>query len=134
MTHQEKIEWMAIWCAKNKLQLVLEGSCGFGRECVGVVAEGSYPDYYWYDHETYKRLDKNGEVWTPEDAYHKHECVAVLGRGEVAEAQLYEWLRWFDDHGFVFESGDQPLRHDEGLFGLLLGRNRYKRMVKKGSV
>lgn len=131
MNHQEKIEWMAVWCAKNKLQLELEGECGFGRECVGVISDGSYPDYQWYDPSTYERADKNGDVWTPEDAYHKHECVAVLGRGEVAEAQLYDWLKWFDDNDFVFESGDQPLRPEEGIFGLLLGRNRYKRMVKK---
>jgi len=45
MDREQKIEWMAVWCAKNDLQLQLETECGFGRECVGVTAEGSFPDY-----------------------------------------------------------------------------------------
>jgi hypothetical protein len=86
LTHEEKIQWMAVWAASNNLQLNLEGECGFGRECVGVSADGSYPDYMWYD-SNWDRLDPNGEVWTPPNAYHKHPCVAVLGRGEEAAAE-----------------------------------------------
>lgn len=81
---------MAVWSAKNNLKLELQGECGFGRECVGVSAYGTFPDYKWYDKETLERADKNGNVWVPENAYHKHPCVAVLGRGEIAESQLYE--------------------------------------------
>ena len=131
MDHQEKIKWMAVWAAKNKLQLDLEAECGFGRQCVGVSTEGHFPDYQWFDQNTYKRLDKNGDVWIPPNAYHKHECVAVLGRGEDAEAQLYDWLKWFDENVFVLETGNNEMDPKLGLMGVLLGKHRYARMVRK---
>ncbi len=133
MKYDEKIQWMAVWAAKNGLRLELAGECGFGRECVGVLTEHQYPDYEWCNGDDYERADKNGEVWTPKDAYHKHPCVAVLGRGEEAEAQLYDWLRWFDDNGFVAETGDTPKTEWEGLgiIGVIMGKHRYARMVKK---
>lgn len=130
MTHDEKVGWMALWAAKNGLQLNLEGECGFGRECVGVITEGIYPDYQWYDEATGKRADNNGDVWQPPDAYHKHPCVAVLGRGEGPESQLYDWLKWFDDNGFKLEVGDQPFDPKLGFLGIVLGKHRYVRMVR----
>ena len=128
-THAEKVQWMAVWAARNGLQLVLEGECGFGRDCVGIAVDGKYPDYEWHD-KGWNRADRNGAVWTPPDAYHKHSCVAVLGCGERAEAQLYEWLRWFDEHGFKLETGEQPMQDGLGLLGLALGKNWYARLVK----
>lgn len=131
LTHQEKIQWMAVWAAQHHAQLELQGTCGFGRECVGILVEQKYPDYEWYD-ANLERIDGNGEVWTPEDAYHKHPCVAVLGRGENVEAQLYEWLRWFDANGFTIETGDNAIEEWKplGIAGVLLGKHRYARMVR----
>lgn len=129
MNREEKMAWMAVWAVKNKLQLDLEGEVGFGRECVGILAQGSYPAYSWDDENTYERLDNNGEVWTPEDAYHKGPYVAVLGRGEEAESQLYEWLKWFDDNNFKLETG---VIH--GVFDpikIMLGQNHFERMVRQ---
>ena len=131
MTHEEKIQWMAVWAARNGLQLELNGECGFGRECVGVFVDGHYPDYEWYDGETFERIDHNGDVWIPENAYHKHPCVAVLGRGEHAESQLYDWLQWFDANGFKLETGAAKMDPSLGMIGILLGKHRYARMVKK---
>lgn len=102
VSHPEKIKWMRAWCKKSKLKLVLNGECGFGRACVGVSSNGIYPDYIWHDDQG-KRLDDNGEVWTPDNAYHKHPCVAVLGLGDTAEAQLYDWLQWFEQNKFTLE-------------------------------
>ncbi len=130
MKHSKKIEWMAVWCAHNNLQLKLKGECGFGRECVGASVEGHFPDYRWYNND-FEREDANGDVWVPGDAYHKHECVAVLGRGEKAESQLYDWLKWFDDNGFVVETGDQAMDPGLGTIGILLGQHRYARMVRQ---
>jgi len=113
------------------MTLGLEGECGFGRKCVGVLAE-VYPDYEWYD-DNYERIDNNGKVWTPEDAYHKHPCVAVLGRGEEAEAQLFDWLQWFDTNGFKVETGKNELPDDPQLARLytLMGKKgTYARMVR----
>lgn len=130
MTHDDKIAWMAVWAAKNNVQLNLKGEVGFGRECVGITTESNYPAYEWDDPETCERLDNNGEVWIPKDAYHKSPCVAVLGRGEEAESQLYDWLKWFDDNGFKVETGDQEMDPKLGIIGLMMGKNRYVRIVK----
>ena len=130
VSREKKIEWMAMWCARNTVALQLEGECGFGRECVGILAGDAYPDYHWYDQSTYEQVDDNGDVWTPDDAYHKSQCVAVLGRGERAEAQLYEWLQWFDREGFTTETGTQPVDPKLGAIAYVLGKHLYARMVK----
>lgn len=129
MTHDEKIAWMKEWAFHNKVVLELEGECGFGRECVGILVHGAYPDYKWYD-DHYERLDNNGDVWLPEDAYHKHPCVAVLGRGEAAEAQLYDWLKWFDENGFAVEVTTNESLRNLHMIELMMGRATVKRMVK----
>lgn len=127
LNRDEKIAWMAVWCAKNDLKLELDGSCGIGRDCVGIIHGASYPDYEWHD-DNYNRADHNGEVWTPANAYHKHPCVAVLGLGEQAEAQLYEWLQWFDANGFKLETGSTG---KVDSISILMGQHRYVRMVKQ---
>lgn len=129
MKHEEKIKWMINWCFENKLRLELEGECGFGRECVGVMHNECYPDYAWYSDCYTEQLDQNGDVWTPKDAYHKHECVAVLGRGEDAESQLYDWLKWFDDNNFKVETGQVDGVTDPFL--IMLGQHQFQRMVKQ---
>lgn len=133
MTHQEKIDWMIKWAHKHQVVLTLEGECGIGRACVGILKEGSYPDYEWYDEDgDWDRLDENGDVWTPPNAYHKHPCVAVLGRGEEAESQLYEWLKWFDNNGFVVESTNRPIREGwAGGIDLIMGKHIHNKMVRK---
>jgi hypothetical protein len=131
MTHEDKIQWMALWAVKNNAQLTLEGECGFGRECVGILVGDQFPSYEWEDDETYEREDNNGDVWTPDGAYHKHPCVAVLGRGEDAEAQLYNWLKWFDDNGFETDSGFVDNAGSLDPIMMMLGKHRYSRMVKK---
>ena len=108
MRHREKITWMKQWAKKYGLRLELMGTCGFDRYCVGVMYLGLYPVYEWYDKD-YNRIDNNGDVWKPEDAYHKNPEVAVLGLGKGAEADLYEWLKWFDDNGFIVEIKELPL-------------------------
>lgn len=129
MTHEDKITWMALWASKNRVTLDLAGSVGFGRDCVGVVSHGTYPDYIWYD-EDYNRIDPNGEVWCPENAYHKHTCVAVLGHGEKSEAQLYDWLKWFDDNGFTVEVGEVQRSRPFDPIELMLGKHVFVRMVR----
>lgn len=129
MTTAEKIDWMRDWCTANNVVLELEGEVGFGRPCVGILAYDKYPDYEWYD-DNYDRADKNGDVWTPEGAYYKHPCVAVLGRGDAATEQLYNWLKWFDDNGFkVVASRRTPTSDVDAI----LHGHRNLRMVKNGS-
>jgi len=132
VTAQERRDWMALWCARNTAALALDGSVGFGRDCVGVLVGDSYPDYIWHGDEAgdYKRLDGNGDVWTPDDAYHKHDCVAVLGHGEGPEELLYHWLKWFDDNGFAVESGVRADASRLHPIQIAMGQARYCRMVR----
>jgi hypothetical protein len=117
MKHETKLKWMAEWVIKNNAQITLKGECGFGRECVGLLVNDTYPDY-------------DEDVWVPEDAYHKYPCVAVLGRGRHAESQLYDWLKWFDKNGYVpIEEENQDFRGS--MVEVMLGRQTIKRMVKK---
>jgi len=89
MTHitDHELEYMVRWAASNGATIQLEGEVGFGRECVGVLVGTHYPAY-----------DCSEMGFKPDDAYHKHDCLAVLGRGPNAERQLYEWIRWIDEH------------------------------------
>lgn len=131
MNHQEKIDWMIGWAYKNRLRLELDGECGMFRECVGVISDNAtFPDYEWYDDETGERLDKNGEVWTPKDAYHKHPCVAVLGRGEEVEGQLFDWLQWFERNNFHVETGPSG-RKNLCEIEIMMGKHLYARMVRR---
>jgi hypothetical protein len=57
--------------------------------------------------------------------------VAVLGRGEQAEAQLYDWLRWFDENGFVVEQDVHKNLAMMSPIEILLGKHQYSRMVRK---
>ena len=59
---------------------------------MGVLKDSTYLDYE----------DQRG-IWTPEDAYHKHDCVAVLGHGDDALEQLYQWAKWLDENRYGVE-------------------------------
>lgn len=123
----EEIKWLKKWCERQGLTLTLEGECGFGRACVGVLVNDTYPDYYWYD-ENYESVDNNGEVWTPIRAYHKHPCVAVLGQEEDSIHQLYEWCKWFEENGFTLEISD---KENPSQVDYIVGSLKNYRMVKQ---
>ena len=93
---QSKIKWMKKWCELNGVELALEGTVGFGRKCVGISAHGQYPDY------------DSDELWSPERAYHKHDCVAVLGWDDGSVDQLYQWLKYFNENNYCVSITDNP--------------------------
>ena len=127
----QKMNWMSEFAARNGLKLVLDGECGFGRPCVGIVdiENQKYPDYEWYDGNN-DRADFNGLVWTPEGAYHKHPCVAVLDHSSDSVEQLYQWLCWFDENGFSVQRTPRPYTNE--VDAILHGRFNV-RMVKCSS-
>lgn len=92
----EHIVFLTEWAARWGAHLQIAGTVGFGRECVGIAHDGSYIDY--------SGLTSQAEFWTPEDAYHKHDCLAVLGRGDDAITQLHDWVKWLDEHGYTVET------------------------------
>lgn len=83
---------------KHDIVFDQEGECGFGRECVGLKSkhQDNYIDYNPTDNVNYNYIEslKDDRLWdiTPENAYHKHDCLAVLGRGKEAIKQLSEWV------------------------------------------
>jgi len=127
--HKEKLNWMAVWAMNHNCALELNGEVGFGRPCVGITVSGTYPDYEWYD-DDYNRIDKNGNIWLPPNAYHKHPCVAVLGKGEKAEEQLYDWLKWFDNNNFSVIEIENPNADSLNFIEVAMGRLTLKQMVK----
>ena len=92
VTREAQIVYLTEWAARYQCALQLNGEVGFGRDCVGILKGGTYIDY----------ADEAG-IWTPEDAYHKHDCLAVLGHGDEPLGQLYEWVKWLDEHGYGVE-------------------------------
>ena len=104
----------------HKLIFEDEGECGFGRECVGFIARGgNYLDYNPYkSNESYEQIEElQCEAVEPPDdvnAYHKHECMAVLGRGDEAIDQLAKWVDKINEAGNVkiheFETGADDIQ------------------------
>lgn len=97
----------------NEHKLVFEdqGECGFGRPCVGFLADGNWlahnpdrltPSRYGHDYTPIADLACEA-CYAPEgvDAYHKHDCFAVLGRGAEAIMQLAVWVRHLEAAGKV---------------------------------
>ena len=82
----------------NKWDLIFEqeGEVGFGRDCVGLLKGTNYVDYNPINMNTYEDLkeyyDERLNDIRPDDAYHKHNCLAVLGRGIEPIIQLSEWV------------------------------------------
>jgi hypothetical protein len=97
---------------KHKIVFNEEGECGFGRPCVGLSHGNSWIDYnpYYYEEtgELNPPLADLDELNDPRfhapdgvEAYHKHSCLAVLGRGDAAVVQLAVWIKAITDAGEV---------------------------------
>jgi hypothetical protein len=106
---EEMEAFLRDWAARNKVIYENEGECGFGRECVGITDGNAWIDLGPPTNETisgrhYSFPSVLDEAWPPEgvtDAYHKHNCLAVLGRGQTAVHQLYLWVNSLEANGVV---------------------------------
>jgi len=84
-----------------------EGSCGFDRDCVGFRDGDRWVDHNPYDQgsPTYAQIAKLAckAAYPPDDvdAYHKHDCLAVLGRGDDAIIGLAKWVLKLEAAGTV---------------------------------
>ena len=134
VTAKEQYNFMVDFAERNNCTISLNGSCGLGRDCVGLLTkDNTYPDYQWYD-DDYDDISDNDDIFIPDDAYHKHPCVAVLGHGVKAEKQLYEWLKWFDDNNYSVQCIDIgiPPAEASGIIRALWVSTVY-RMVKNNA-
>ncbi|HEU5429509.1 MAG TPA: hypothetical protein VFU74_21700 [Actinocrinis sp.] len=114
----EHVLFLTNWATKHGATVTFNGECGFGRECVGILIGSQYLDYshLW---DLWGNDDSGWEMlwWAPEDAYHKHDCMAVLGRGPAAVEQLYEWAKFLDGHGWTVTSEHrQPTGMIDAMF------------------
>lgn len=126
--------WLRMWAAVNKLVFEDEGEVGFGRKCVGIRDGQQYVDLG--PPKEYKN-PPHRSIWSPEvaegahaydreskidyapDAYHKHDCLAVLVHGgDYAKAigQLYAWVQMIDQRGLVIKRADRQV---DGALDLL---------------
>lgn len=115
---------------EHKLIFEDEGEVGFGRPCVGFLARGGrYLDYNpgrYGSSGNYEPIEElHCQAAEPPDgcaAYHKHNCMAVLGHGDRAVAQLAAWVRSLESQGRVevvdFETGATSM---QALISGLLG-------------
>jgi hypothetical protein len=133
---KDKITYMQTWAAQNNAQLVTRGEVGFGRPCVGISQGQSYLDFLWCeyneDRDVMVALYKDERIQAfrraaPEDAYHKHPCMAVLVHavdgGEdygTALNQLYEWVKWCEDNGWGVVTEARKTFNEPGTFGAQL--------------
>ena len=99
------IEYLQEFATRHKIVFDDEDECGFGRECVGLRHGGNYIDHNPHDCTTYEPIKEAvcdaARETSPEDAYHKHDCLAVLGRGADAIKQLADWVRALETAGTV---------------------------------
>ena len=134
MTTDEKVQWMEGWCKREGLKLSLDTVIGLGQKCVGVYTGKFFPEYMWYEieedeygKETEKRVDPNGDVWVPKDAF-SMPGVAVLGTGQKAIDQLFEWLQYFDKNGFHYRKVE--LEGDYRPYEIAMEDNFHHQIVK----
>lgn len=154
----QRAAWLAAWAEANGCYFDAKGEVGFGRECVGVGRDGKWLDvdfgsasdplgitpsgiddglsWPWYgrarDVCSWPELSPFREpqrAAVAPDAYHKHDCLAVLGRGAGAVRQLFEWTFRLVQAGAFVETLDrdrqgEPYAFDGGVGELLHGRTR----------
>ena len=93
----------------NRFKLIFEddGEVGFGRKCVGLTNGSNYVDYNPTQYPNYDYVEKFYDERlfdiVPENAYHKHNCLAVLGNEETSIIQLSEWIDKLKELGAVVE-------------------------------
>lgn len=97
------------FATKHKLIFEDEGECGFGRECVGFLDKRGH----WLDFNPTKSDGAGNREPMVElqcaaveppagvDNYHKHDCMAVLGRGDEAIIGLAKWVQKINSAGNV---------------------------------
>ena len=100
-TREAQIVYLTEWAARYRCALQLNGQVGLGRDCTGILKDSHYIDTA--DIKSQEAYQPGGEWWEPEDSYHKHDCLAVLGHGDEPLTQLYEWVQWLDGHGYGVE-------------------------------
>lgn len=96
------------FATKHKLIFEDTGTVGFDRPCVGFIRGSGYIDYNPLQYPDFSNVWPHDHRLGPpagvEDAYHKHDCLAVLVHEEnygVAIDQLAAWVDHLESQGEV---------------------------------
>ena len=118
----KKFIWLAAYAAEIGARLSLDGQCGIGRDCVGIMSQHSYLEL---------PEDTPGK---PTKAYHKHSCLAVLGHDEDAFNQLYDWCVALKNDGYNKANVRPNPDYDKNscLLGILMGSHQIEELIKVG--
>lgn len=110
----DEARYLAAWAERYGARFQPTGECGFGRPCVGILKSDTvgllkgdtYPAYTAFEQMAeapwLRTIHECPEAAPPDgvkDAYHKHDCLAVLGRGPDAVHQLWLWVRHLEAQG-----------------------------------
>ena len=92
---------LSVFADKHGISLVTKGECGFGRPCVGFTKGSNYIDYCPLNMSTYEPIEDldDERLYAPEgvNAYHKHNCLAVLVEDDNYDQALQELSDWVDN-------------------------------------
>jgi hypothetical protein len=92
---QDRIRDARLWAAEQGCVLELNGEVGFGRECVGILYRTHYVDTPGSGYNEHGPFFGEQSIGGPPDdvaAYHKHDCLAVLGTDAEAVDGLLRWV------------------------------------------
>lgn len=102
--------WQNLQRFANEHKVILEdkGEVGFGRPCIGFLHGTRYVAFNPRKHPDYDHVWPKDERLCPPsrtaDAYHKHDCLAILVHGDdydEALAQLNAWVEYLEAQGAV---------------------------------
>jgi hypothetical protein len=98
---------------------IFNGEVGFGRECVGILNKENknYLAFNPTDRVDYEFIpeyyDERLYAIAPQDAYHKYDCLSVLGTDEDSIRQLDKWcddLRQLEVSIVKYKNGETGLQ------------------------
>lgn len=130
---QRILKELNAFAIKHKVILEEKGEVGFGRPCVGFLRGSSFIDYNASIDYPNPLFPGDEEIWsTVDDAYHKHNCLAVLVNDddyEEALTQLHKWITDWDKEGIeIVEFDPKPTSLVQAL---MTGATGYAIRLKK---
>lgn len=130
---EKLIKKLEAFASEHDIDFVQDGTVGFWRECVGFTKKDKYIDFNPLD-ENFERIEElYDERLYPEvaDAYHKHNCMAVL-EVESKDKALRQLGLWVDHYNKLgVEIVERELHHDNDLAVILHGKISYTWKVKE---